>query len=84
MMSKTEKHQTYSGIFFTWCVPGLLLITFGALAAHPALTHFGVSLIGLGLIYYGRAKRHPRAWYIFWLGIATIYFILGMTEVLSR
>ena len=84
MTSKAAKNHTYTGIFFTWCVPGLLLITFGTLAAHPALTHFGVALISLGLIYYGRAKRHPRAWYIFWLGMSTIYFILGMVEVLSR
>lgn len=76
-------NQTYSAIFFTWCVPGLLLIVFGRLTGQPALTHFGVALIGLGLLYYGRAKRHPRAWYIFWLGLSTIYLILGMTEVLS-
>ncbi len=83
-MPKTAKTQSYGAIFFTWCVPGLLLIMFGTLAGLPALTHFGVALISLGLIYYGRAKQHPRAWYIFWLGLSTIYLVLGMTELLSR
>ena len=83
-MSKTAKNRNYSAIFFTWCVPGLLLIVFGTLAGHLALTRFGVALIGLGLIYYGRAKQHPRSWYIFWLGFSAIYFVLGMMEVLSR
>ena len=79
MMSKS---QPYSAIFFTWCVPGLLLIIFGALAGEWAFSHFGVALIGLGLIYYGRAKRHPRAWYVLWLTISTVYLILGMTELI--
>ena len=83
-MPKPAKTQNYGAIFFTWCVPGLLLIVFGTLSGEPALTHFGVALIGLGLIYYGRAKQHPRTWYIFWLGLSTIYLALGMSEVLSR
>ena len=83
-MPKPAKTQSYGAIFFTWCVPGLVLIVFGALAGQYAFTHFGVSLISLGLIYYGRAKQHPRAWYVFWLSLSTIYFILGMTEILSR
>jgi hypothetical protein len=83
-MTNSAKNQNYGTIFFTWCVPGLLLIVFGTLSGQLALTHFGVALISLGLIYYGRAKQHPRAWYMFWLGLSTIYLILGMTEVLSR
>ncbi len=76
--------QNYNAIFFTWCVPGLLLVVFGTLAGRPMLTHFGIALLGLGLIYYGRAKRHPRAWYVLWLTISTVYLILGMTELIWR
>ena len=78
------KNQNYNVIFFTWCVPGLLLIIFGRLAGQSALVHFGISLFGLGAIYYGRAKRHPRAWYVLWLTISTVYLILGMTELIRR
>jgi len=78
------KSQNYSAIFFTWCVPGLLLIIFGVLAGQPPLAHFGIALLGLGLIYYGRAKQHPRAWYVLWLTISTVYIILGMTELIWR
>ena len=78
------KSQHYHVIFFTWCVPGLLLVIFGNLAAQPALVHFGISLLALGLIYYGRAKQHPRAWYVLWLTISTVYLILGMTELIRR
>ena len=83
-MSKTAKNHNYRMIFFTWCVPGMLLIVFGTLAGHRALIHFGVALISLGLIYYGRAHRHSRIWYMFWLGLSAIYLALGVLEVLSR
>ena len=79
-----SKSQNYNAIFFTWCVPGLLLVVFGTLAGRPALTHFGIALLSLGLIYYGRAKQHPRAWYILWLTISTVYLILGMAELIWR
>ena len=83
-MPSKPQPQPYSSIFFTWCVPGLLLIIFGTVAGEKAMTHFGVSLIGLGLIYYGRVKRHPYLWYMFWLSISTVYIILGMTELIRR
>jgi hypothetical protein len=77
----SSKSQNYSAIFFTWCVPGLLLILFGVLAGQPAFSHFGVALLGLGLIYYGRAKKHPRRWTVLWLIISTVYVVLGAIEL---
>jgi hypothetical protein len=76
-----SKSQKYSAIFFTWCVPGLLLIIFGVMAGQPAFSHFGVALLCLGLIYYGRAKQHPRRWYLLWLTISAVYVVLGAIEL---
>ena len=78
------KNQNYNVIFFTWCVPGLLLVVFGRLAGEAAMMHFGISLLGLGLLYYGRAKQHARAWYVLCLTISTVYLILGMTELIRH
>jgi hypothetical protein len=79
-----SKSQNYNAIFFTWCVPGLLLIVFGLMAGQLAFSHFGVALLGLGLIYYGRAKKHPRRWYVLWLTISAVYLVLGLIELFRR
>jgi hypothetical protein len=74
----------YGEIFFTWCVPGLLLVAFGQLADQLSLTHFGVALLALGLIYYGKAKNHPAAWRMMWLGVAVSYLAFGVIELIRR
>jgi hypothetical protein len=73
--------RTYSDIFFTWCIPGLILVLFGRLAGHQALMHFGMSLLAVGFIYYAKIKRHHRAWSATWLVLALIYLVLGLVEL---
>ena len=74
--------KAYHDIFFTWCVPGLILVIFGRLAAHPALIHFGISLLSIGCVYYGKIKRHRRAWSVAWQALSVVYLILGLAELL--
>ena len=74
--------KTYSMIFFTWCVPGLILVVFGHLGGQLSLSHFGIALLSIGLVYYGRLKKHHRAWSNTWLALSLVYLVLGIAELI--
>lgn len=77
----TLRAKSYREIFFTWCVPGIILIAAGALMGHPALPSFGMALLALGLVQYGRLKGYRRVWFTIWLLLAVVYLALGLTEL---
>ncbi len=77
----TPRAKSYREIFFTWGVPGVILVAVGTLIGHPALPSFGMALLSLGLVQYGRLKGYQRSWFAIWLLLAVVYLALGLAEL---
>ena len=82
-MGKGEKGggKGYKDLFFTWCVPGLVLVIIGRLAGRVALSHFGMALLSIGIFYYGKIKRHGWWWDALWIILFFVYLTLGFVEL---
>ena len=72
---------SYKEIFFTWCVPGMVLVGVGQLSGRMALSYFGMAMLSAGVRVYGRVKRHRPAWSIAWLLMSLTYLLLGFAEL---
>ena len=81
-MGQERKPQTYGAIFFMWCVPGIVLLALGYLTSRVMFSNFGVALLAIGVIYYGKAKRHNLVWYAVWLSLFIVYLTLAFFELL--
>jgi hypothetical protein len=75
--------KSYREIFFLYCVPGLILVMLGVLLQRADLPHFGVALLSLGIVHYGRTKGHRRAWAVLWMVLAVVYLVLGTAELIQ-
>ena len=75
--------QEYRTLFFTWCVPGIILVIFGRLSDRPVLSHFGMALLSIGILYYGKVKRFRTWWQVVWLALFSVYLALGFLELLK-
>ena len=73
--------REYREIFFVYCVPGLALVLVGSLLARHDWVHFGIALLALGLIHYGRTKGYRRGWTAVWTLLCLVYVVLGILEV---
>jgi hypothetical protein len=84
-MAKPEKQQGkgYREVFLTWCLPGVVLVAVGQLAGRPAFSYFGMSLLSMGVLYYGKLKKYNRVWYYAWLMLFFIYLTYGFVEMLK-
>ena len=82
-MAKAEQGngKGYKGIFFTWCVPGLVLVLVGQQAGRVALSFFGMALLSIGIFYYGKIKKHGWWWYTLWLVLFFVYLTFGFVEL---
>ena len=78
-----ENSKGYRELFFTWCVPGVILVIMGRLSDRVALSHFGMALLSIGVLYYGRVKRFRRWWFVVWLALFSVYLTLGFLELLK-
>ncbi len=82
-MGKEKKLPTYSSIFFVWSVPGLILVVIGYLTDRVMFSNFGVALLSIGVIYYGKMRRHNWVWYAVWLTLFFVYISLAFFELLK-
>ena len=81
MANARKSSHPYHEIFFTWCAPGAVLVMVGKLSGRPVLAHFGMALLSIGVLYYGKVKQHRRLWFVAWLLVSVIYLALGFTEL---
>jgi len=82
-MGTDEKNaKGYRELFFTWCVPGVILVIIGRLSDRLVLSHVGMALLTIGVFYYGKLKRYRRWWSVAWLALCSVYLILGFLELL--
>ena len=70
-------------LFFAWCVPGLVLVAVGVLLELPALPQFGVSLLCIGLVFYGKHKGYHVRWRIWWRSLSLIFLVLGLAFLIA-
>ena len=81
-MGKKKTLSTYSSIFFVWSVPGIILVVLGYLTDRVMFSNFGLALLSVGVIYYGKAKRHHWIWHAVWLTLFIVYLSLAVFELL--
>ena len=82
-MRKGEGNAQYRELFFTWCVPGIILVILGRLSDRLVLSHFGMALLCIGVLYYGKVKRFRRWWQVVWLALFSVYLAFGFLELLK-
>ena len=82
-MGKEKRPTTYSSIFFMWSVPGIVLVVLGYLTDRVMFSNFGVALLSVGVIYYGKVKRHNWVWYTVWMTLFIVYLTLAFFELLK-
>lgn len=75
--------KSYREIFFVYCIPGLILVVLGTLISRADLPHFGVALLSLGMVHYGKTKGYRRLWTAIWIILCVVYLILGLFELVN-
>lgn len=84
MRTSEQNGKGYKEIVFTWCVPGLVLVTVGQLSGRLVFADVGMAMLSIGVFYYGKLKRYGRLWSIAWIALFGIYLAMGCLEIVKR
>ena len=84
MPKRGLSRTSYEEVFFTFSVPGMILVIIGHMAGENLFSHFGMALLCIGVYYYGKLKGLNRPWQIAWMALFSAYLTLSFYELLRR